>query len=458
MAAVESILIVDDDRDFAEVIRSIVVEELGLQAVVVASKGEIGDLVAASRAFDSMYSWYEAHRFDLALIDLSFSSADSEALESILQGPSDFAEQMSALGTIGGFALIRRITEWSTQQGRGVRCIGWTKYPEKVFGAAVLDAGAYWYLVKYDWPVLRLMKTRGEAGRFDTATHMTHADLVNPDYLKPHDLEPSQIFRRSACCNEIRRIVDGVNVERAEIEHDALLRRAEAERIRVESVQRFLRLVFHGVGNNLNHLKEGLEELVGCVAARSMPEPARFAELICDMAAAKDRLLGYLDRFRREGEKVHELAPVRVRDFCYSVVGDIVRGDKDIEEIIEVDKSHYVIASELLVAEALGNVVSNAVKALKRSEYGGGMLRVQVAESSEWVLINVDDSGPGVRDPDALFVAGRSSEGGGHGFGLSYARSAVELMNGHLRYDGPSVLGGARFVLELPKASPPTAE
>jgi NO-binding membrane sensor protein with MHYT domain/two-component sensor histidine kinase len=103
--------------------------------------------------------------------------------------------------------------------------------------------------------------------------------------------------------------------------------------------------------------------------------------------------------------------------------------------------------------QILGNFLSNARHALKDRAEGERVLTLHLrSESSDWLIIEVQDSGMGI-DADALrrlFEFGFTTKPDGHGFGLhSSAILAKELggdVSGHS--EGPSQ--GARFTLRLP--------
>ncbi len=107
------------------------------------------------------------------------------------------------------------------------------------------------------------------------------------------------------------------------------------------------------------------------------------------------------------------------------------------------------------VLRVLRNLVGNAMVWTP----GGGVVRVSVIGSAKSVSIAVDDAGPGV-SPDLgdrifePFVSGRGRRGqrGNYGLGLAICRSVMEEHGGRI-WTEPSVLGGARFVAEFPRAA-----
>lgn len=114
------------------------------------------------------------------------------------------------------------------------------------------------------------------------------------------------------------------------------------------------------------------------------------------------------------------------------------------------------MADDERLLQAVSTLIENALAYTPE----GGEVRVgSRREGRDWVL-TVDDSGPGVPEPDRERVFGRltrleasrSTAGGGSGLGLAICRRLVQRMDGSVRVE-ESGLGGARFVVRLPAAS-----
>lgn len=110
-----------------------------------------------------------------------------------------------------------------------------------------------------------------------------------------------------------------------------------------------------------------------------------------------------------------------------------------------------VTVDRAATARALANLLENA------DLHGGGATRVTVTDAGPWVVIGVEDAGPGV--PEALrdrvferFVrAGARASRPGAGLGLSLVRETIEAQGGRVTLrDAPG--GGARFEVALPVA------
>ena len=72
------------------------------------------------------------------------------------------------------------------------------------------------------------------------------------------------------------------------------------------------------------------------------------------------------------------------------------------------------------------------------------------AGSDGAVQLVIEDAGPGIDDPDAALGRG-ATHAGSTGLGLDIVRQAAEAAGGRLHV-GRSVLGGARFEIEMPRS------
>lgn len=115
------------------------------------------------------------------------------------------------------------------------------------------------------------------------------------------------------------------------------------------------------------------------------------------------------------------------------------------------------IAREPLVT-ILGNLIDNAFEAVR--EAGGKQeVRLFVTDLGEELIIEVEDSGSGIAPAvaDNLFEKGVSTRGDlGRGMGLYLVDQALRSLDGQIS-SGPGELGGALFVVSIPKQRKETA-
>lgn len=103
----------------------------------------------------------------------------------------------------------------------------------------------------------------------------------------------------------------------------------------------------------------------------------------------------------------------------------------------------------------LDRVLVNLLDNTLRHASDGDRVDLQGARSGDWLILTVDDSGPGIppdeRDRifDRFARLDRSRGRTGSGLGLALARAVARLQGGDLSVED-SPLGGARFVFRLP--------
>ena len=101
------------------------------------------------------------------------------------------------------------------------------------------------------------------------------------------------------------------------------------------------------------------------------------------------------------------------------------------------------------------NLILNAAEAAE--ENGMPRVRIEVENNAEKVYLSVEDSGPGipVELRDRIFEPFFTTKpiGKGTGLGLSVSRQLVRAAGGEIELcSQPSTLGGAKFVIRIPKA------
>lgn len=105
------------------------------------------------------------------------------------------------------------------------------------------------------------------------------------------------------------------------------------------------------------------------------------------------------------------------------------------------------------VRQALWNLIGNAAQALARGgEEARGTVRVTVGTDGKHGTLTVDDSGPGVPDEirGRIFEPFFTTKPNGTGLGLAAVHQTLVQQRGEITL-GMSPLGGARFVVRLPR-------
>lgn len=114
----------------------------------------------------------------------------------------------------------------------------------------------------------------------------------------------------------------------------------------------------------------------------------------------------------------------------------------------------FTSCDERLLTQLFVNLLENSA----RYTSDNGHVSIDVTDISDSIIINVEDSDPGVPDASLprLFERlyrvdkSRSRSSGGSGLGLSICKNIVEAHQGHITADH-SELGGLRIIIALPK-------
>ena len=126
----------------------------------------------------------------------------------------------------------------------------------------------------------------------------------------------------------------------------------------------------------------------------------------------------------------------------------------------------YAMAPKPQFIRVLVNMITNAIQAIEimqreMAESGeesvAGHIIICLRNSSRdgYYDITIEDNGPGVKGEnlDKLFTPNFTTKTGGTGLGLAICRNIIEKCEGEIRYQKSFSLGGACFVITIPKQS-----
>ncbi|MGF7182384.1 sensor histidine kinase [Tunturiibacter psychrotolerans] len=219
--------------------------------------------------------------------------------------------------------------------------------------------------------------------------------------------------------------------------------------------ERLIRVLGHEINNSLTPIKSIAGSLRGRIATlnNATGESVDFERGLEVIENRAESLNRFLQAYRQlMGLPAPRLAAVSVAALAQRVallerrVVVTVEGAADV--VVQVDADH--------IEQALINLVRNAADAaLSPDQIGEGEPHVEIAwgtEGSE-VIIEVLDNGPGLTNPNNLFVPFYTTKLGGTGVGLVLAQQIAQAHRGSVRLanrrDGH---GGCRAELRLPIA------
>ena len=115
----------------------------------------------------------------------------------------------------------------------------------------------------------------------------------------------------------------------------------------------------------------------------------------------------------------------------------------------------YLQGDRVQLEQVIINLILNAIEAMSAVGKASGGLLISTGHAASGVLVNVQDSGPGldVENLDRLFDAFYTTKPGGMGMGLSICRSIIEAHGGRI-WASRNIGGGATFHFTLPVAAP----
>jgi signal transduction histidine kinase len=174
--------------------------------------------------------------------------------------------------------------------------------------------------------------------------------------------------------------------------------------------------------------------------------------------AHRDEAFAQIDLVRQRADRQLQAARLGVEQMLAtdleSLIGKLVKvldpmaRAKAIHWQVEVEAGLSVEADAADLAEALGNILDNAVK------WAASMIRIEARSHDGRVDITVSDDGPGVpvNDREKVLRRGESleTEQGGSGLGLAICADIMAAYDGSVTLDACD-LGGLRVRLEVPQ-------
>lgn len=226
---------------------------------------------------------------------------------------------------------------------------------------------------------------------------------------------------------------------------------------RIEELMGAQRSLLHSVSHELRtpiaRLEFGLELLDA--RANDPDLGKRIAAMHGDLSELNALVNELLDMSKLDSAHALQAGPVDLAALLRDCCATLPPAGSAVACALE-DGLGTVEADARLLARAVGNLLRNAQK------YAAGHVVLSARRmENDAVEIAVDDDGPGIPaeerervfDPFYRLDRSRDRATGGFGLGLSIARKAVQLHGGALRAEA-SRLGGARFAIVLPVATP----
>jgi nitrogen fixation/metabolism regulation signal transduction histidine kinase len=211
--------------------------------------------------------------------------------------------------------------------------------------------------------------------------------------------------------------------------------------------QRLVRVLGHEMNNSLAPIKSiagSLETLL-----RRDPPPADWrddARSGLNVIAARAESLS---RFMQAYARLARLPPPQKEEIN---LGELVRRVIDLETRLAVRLAEgpaiAIAADAAQIEQLLINILHNAVDAALET---GGKVTAGWRELADYAEVFVRDEGPGIMNPENVFVPFFTTKPGGSGIGLALSRQIAEAHGGTLTLANRSDRSGCEALLRLPR-------
>ncbi len=209
--------------------------------------------------------------------------------------------------------------------------------------------------------------------------------------------------------------------------------------------QRLIRVIGHELNNSLAPIRSMSTTLANLLARDPLPEDWRedassALDVIGNRAEALGRFMAayaMLARLPAPNKRRVALRPLIERAAALDDRRAVPIHGEEISAAIDPDQ----------IEQLLINLLKNAHDAADQTD---GEVEVRMAEDGGLILIDVLDTGPGVSNPDNLFVPFFTTKPGGTGVGLVLCRQIAEAHGGSLALENRTDATGCLASLRLP--------
>ena len=272
-----------------------------------------------------------------------------------------------------------------------------------------------------------------------------------------HDLEFITYKRE----DEISSLVDAYNRMVMDLS-ESTRQLAQAERDKAWS--QMARQVAHEIKNPLTPIKLQIQRLIRLKQNNNPAWEERFDEVSAVVLEHIDILTETANEFSTFA-KLYSEEPVLI-DLDKTIKDQMLIFDN--KENVKISylgmKEAYVMAPKPQLIRVFVNLITNAVQAVEINQKeaadrgdepmkGRVMISLRNSTRDGYYDIVFDDNGPGVKDEnlDKLFTPNFTTKSSGTGLGLAICRNIIEKCEGEIRYQRSFALGGASFIVTIPK-------
>jgi two-component system, NtrC family, nitrogen regulation sensor histidine kinase NtrY len=210
--------------------------------------------------------------------------------------------------------------------------------------------------------------------------------------------------------------------------------------------KRLLRVLGHELNNSLAPIRSMASTLAGLLARRPRPhdweeDMQSGLEIVGNRAEALSRFMAAYSRLARLPRP--NLAPVDLSALIRRVAGLETR----LPVYVERGPAVTLQGDADQLEQLLINLLRNAVDAALETRGGVG---IGWKVNGPWLEVRIEDEGPGIANPDNLFVPFYTTKPAGTGIGLALSRQIAEAHGGTLTLENRKPGPGCEALLRLP--------
>jgi PAS domain S-box-containing protein len=210
-------------------------------------------------------------------------------------------------------------------------------------------------------------------------------------------------------------------------------------------------------GKELLVLNDNVKMLIGEMK-ELLTDPKRIAAKDDDVKKLRREMLRDVDSLKHRVNDLMKLVEAELACDIVSTVSTVVTKYSPNAYNVpiyyeEPPVKKFVIGRPAEIGEIVSILIHNALQAMESDTAMAPSAKnvfLQCREAEGRIVLVIQDSGPGVDESirEKIFEDGFTTKAEGHGFGLSYARSAIRKYGGKISYEH-NVPRGARFIMEL---------
>ncbi len=211
--------------------------------------------------------------------------------------------------------------------------------------------------------------------------------------------------------------------------------------------QLFSQAVSHDLRTPLARIEFGLEKVNQEPVSENQTEAIE--KISKDLSQIENLSSELLDYARLGQTRELNLEAVDLHVFIHQAIAEFETTSYTIDYFHQVEVALIVSIDTALFQKLIRNLLGNAVK------FSHSQIRISTACQNQTLTIAIEDDGDGI-DGDLEkrlflpFVKGGSDHKNQFGLGLAICERVMKLHQGTIKADNHSVIGGARFTLELP--------